>query len=70
MVWVNKTRLTPSHFIEVPVPSPESERSCIDVLRVSNLSYSTILIFDFPTVWYFVVSHFSTCIKGHCSETI
>jgi hypothetical protein len=27
--------LTPLHFINVPVPSQESERSCICVLRVS-----------------------------------
>ena len=43
--------LTPPLFIEVSVPSQESERSCICVLAVS------ILIFDFvifPTVWYFI----------------
>ena len=43
-------------FIEVPVPSQETEQSCICVLRVSIFPLSTILIFDFwivPTVWYF-----------------
>ena len=43
-------------FIEVPVPSTESERSYIFVLEVSMLPLSTILILDFgtvPTVWYF-----------------
>jgi hypothetical protein len=43
-------------FIEVPVPSTESERSYIFVLWVSILPLSTILILDFgtvPTVWYF-----------------
>jgi len=42
--------------IEVPVPRQESKRSCICVLGVSILSFSTILIFDFeivPTVLYF-----------------
>jgi hypothetical protein len=44
-------------FIEVHVPSQESERSCICVLGVSMLPLPTILIFDFgidSTVWYFV----------------
>jgi hypothetical protein len=52
-------------FIEVPVPSTESEPSYIFVLEVSMLPLSTILILDFgtvptvgyfgtvPTVWYF-----------------
>ena len=33
----HKTSLTPPLFIEVPVPSQESERSCICVLEVSIL---------------------------------
>jgi len=44
-------------FIEVPVPSQESERSCICVLGVSILPLSTILVLYFetvPTVWYFI----------------
>ena len=44
-------------FIEVPVPSQESERSWICVLVVSYLPLSTTLIFGFlvvPTVWYFL----------------
>jgi len=32
-VWAHKTSLTSQLFIEVPVPSQESERSCICVLR-------------------------------------
>ena len=53
-VWAQKTRLTTSLFIEVPVPRQESERSCICVLEVSILSPSTmILIFDFGIVSYF-----------------
>jgi hypothetical protein len=43
-VWVHKTKLTPlSHFIEMPVPSHESERSCICVLRV-DVFLSTIFL--------------------------
>ena len=40
-VWINKTSLSPPLFIEVSVPSHESERSCTCVLRVSILSLST-----------------------------
>jgi hypothetical protein len=42
--------LTPSHFNEVSVPSQESERSCIYVLRLTILYLSTILLLDFRTV--------------------
>ena len=38
-VWVHKTSLTPPHFIELPVPSQESERSCIYVLGLSILPF-------------------------------
>jgi hypothetical protein len=47
------------HFIEVPVPSQESERSCIYVLGISILLLSTIFLLDIetvPTVWYIVMS--------------
>jgi hypothetical protein len=50
--------LTTPLFIEMPVPSQKSERSCICVLGLSILPLSTFLIFDFgsvPTVWYFFV---------------
>jgi hypothetical protein len=36
-VWVHKTSLIPPPFIEVPVPSQESKRSCICMLEVSIL---------------------------------
>ena len=52
-----KTSLTLPLFIEMSVPSQESERSCICVLGATILSFSTILVFDFgivPTVWYFL----------------
>ena len=42
-IWVHKTSLNPQFFIEVPVPSQESERSCICVLGVSNLLLLTIM---------------------------
>ena len=57
-VWEHKSSLTPSLSIEVPVPSTESERSCICVLGVS---ISTMLVLDFgpvSTVWYLSVFHF------------
>ena len=50
-------------FIEVPVPSQESERSCICVLGVSNLPKIKIFLLEFgpvPTVWYFSI-RFWTC---------
>jgi len=34
-IWAHKNSLTPSLFIEVPVPSQECERPCIFVLVVS-----------------------------------
>jgi hypothetical protein len=37
----------PSLFTEVPVLSPESERSCICVLGISNLPISTIFLLNF-----------------------
>jgi hypothetical protein len=49
-VSINKTNLALPRFIEVPVPSKESERTCICVLGVSVLLLSTILIFDYGTV--------------------
>ena len=45
-------------FIEMPLPSQESERSCFCVLEILILPLSTIFIFDFgivPTVWYFLL---------------
>jgi hypothetical protein len=39
-------RLTSSLFIEVPLLSQESERSCICVLEISNLPISTIFLKD------------------------
>jgi len=53
--WAHTTRLTLTLFIEVPVSSQYSKRSCICVFGVSNLSLSAVLIFHFgivPRVWY------------------
>ena len=53
-----------SHFIEMPVPSHESERSCICVLGV-DVFLSTIFLLDFwtvPTEWYFSFFILSICI--------
>ena len=47
---LGETSITPPLFIEVPVPSKESERPYICVLGVSILPISTILIFDFGNV--------------------
>jgi len=51
------TSLTLPLFIEVSVPSQESERSCI--VRSIDLAYvSTIFLLDFGnvvTVWYFLL---------------
>ena len=59
--WVHQSSLTRPLSNEVPVPSEESERSCICVLGVSIITLSTILIIDFefiPTVWYFLCFSF------------
>ena len=48
-------------FIEGSVPCHRSEQSCIFVLEVLILTFSTILIFDFgivSTVWCFLAFHF------------
>ena len=42
-----KTSLTPPLFTEVPVPSQESELSCICVLKVSFLSLTAIFSIGF-----------------------
>jgi hypothetical protein len=55
-VWAHKISLTLSFFIEVSLPSHDSQQSCICVLGVSILPVSTIFPLDFinvPTVWYF-----------------
>jgi hypothetical protein len=49
-VWGHKTSLNPAHNIEVPVPSQESERSCICVSGVSILPLSTIFLLNFGNV--------------------
>ena len=46
-VWVRKTSLTPPLITEVAVPSQESERSCICVLRVLIFPLSATLLMYF-----------------------
>jgi hypothetical protein len=46
----HKTSLTQPLFIEVPVPSQESERLCICVLGVLIMFLSIIFGLDFRTV--------------------
>jgi hypothetical protein len=43
-VWAHKTSLAPPLFIEAPVPSQESERSCI-CIRVINFEKFKITTF-------------------------
>ena len=66
-VWTHKTSSTPPPlFIEVPVPSQESERSCFCVLGVSMLPLSMVLLLDFGTVssvaflggFHFIIENF------------
>jgi hypothetical protein len=57
----HKTSLTLPLFIEVPVPSQESEQSCICVLGVVILLLSKIFLLNLITVltmWYFFICHF------------
>jgi hypothetical protein len=72
-ICAHKTRLTPPLFIQMPVPSQESDRSCISkcgtgidsvcvytIYRLDFVSVSTIYRLDFGTVlmvWYFLVFH-------------
>jgi hypothetical protein len=56
LVWPKQLVYPSSHSINVSLPSPESEESCIYVLRVYILSLSTIFQLDsrtVPTVTYF-----------------
>jgi hypothetical protein len=48
-LWNNKTSLTLSLFIEVSVPSQESDWSCIYVVGVSILPFSMIFQLNFRT---------------------
>jgi hypothetical protein len=60
-MFTYKASLTPPLFIEMPVPSQESERSCNCLLGVSVVPLSTIFLLEFgtvPTVWYFFVFRF------------
>jgi hypothetical protein len=50
-------------FIDVSVPSKESERLCIFVLKVSILTLSTILVLHFGAVICFL--HFITQVKRY-----
>ena len=57
IVWANWTTFTSPLFIEVPVPSSESERLCNCVLGISSLALSVAFLLDFgivPTVRIFV----------------
>jgi len=49
--WVHKTSLTPPPFIEVSVPSLESERSCICVLQISILPLRIFYGFFLELFW-------------------
>jgi len=46
-VWALKTSLTQPLYIEVPVPSQESERSCICALGVSILPWILPMLLQF-----------------------
>ena len=63
----HKTNSTSPLFIEVPVPSQDSERSSICVLEVSILSISMLFLQDirtFSIVWRFFVFHFISPLWG------
>jgi hypothetical protein len=70
-VWAHKTSLIPSHFIEVSVPSQESEWSCICVFWVSILLRSSILVLHFeavPTVVFWSCS--DSVVFWNCSDSV
>jgi hypothetical protein len=60
-VWSHVTRLTPPLFIEVPVPLPECEWSCMCVSSIDVAFDSTMFRLDcwtVPTLWNCFVFHF------------
>jgi len=64
-VWIYKTNLLPSHFIEEHVPSKRCERSCISVLFGSVLSLFLWLNFGtIPIVLYIFLGYFSLYYKN------
>ena len=73
-VWVHKTSLTRPHFIEVLVPSQQSERSCICVVEtVDYSSASAIFLLDvgiFPIARYFYFLIFFYCIAVYFLHSI
>jgi hypothetical protein len=76
VIWAHTTSLSPPLFIEVPVPSPVSERSCIYVLGASIMTVSTDFFFlldvgTIQTIWYVLFSfHYSKrlfiTLSAHC----
>ena len=59
-VWAHKTSLTPSRFIEVPVPSQESARSYLCVRDIDFVSFPNIFgfwnYFDGVVILLFLIS--------------
>lgn len=55
-VWVHKTNLIPSLFIEVPAPCMESERSC---MCVRGVEFTPFLWFSIRFSSVFVVQSFT-----------
>ena len=54
LMWTHKISINPPLFIEVPVPSQESERPCICVLEESIVTVSVVFLLHFgivTTVW-------------------
>ena len=63
--WAHRTSLTPLPFVKVPVPSQESRRLCIYVVKVSILPLSTnlmlnFIIFQTPWSFFFFIFLFET----------
>ena len=66
-IWAHTISLTWPFFIEIPVTNQESKWPFISVLRVSNLSSSTLFILDFgsvSTVKYFISFYLIHCYRG------
>ena len=82
-VWVHKTSITSLYFIAVPVPSSESEWSCICVFGVSRLPLCTMyaywilelcghifcffVLVYFPYKKQFKLSHHEGLIMDNCT---
>ena len=73
LMWTHKISINPPLFIEVPVPSQESEWPCICVLEESIVTVSVVFLLHFgivTTVWfiffpfYYIYTNYITIMRN------